>query len=142
MRFGLPISGAVIGVAICAGSIIGAAGQSRDGDLNAYIAKAPIAGLPQGTYARWTEEEKKQAVTRVSGFCQFLCVDSYRNASFPDEAAAERVRADIKVCLGACIVNHLPQDHPQFPALLAELRANFEKAKQMGSRAPWPLPGR
>jgi hypothetical protein len=142
MNNGLSISRAAAGVAISAYMLVGTVAQAQDGDVNAFIAKAPIAGLPQGPYARWTDDQKKQAVARISGFCQFLCVDSYRNASVPDEAAADRMRADIKVCLGACIVNHLPPDHPQLPGLMSELRANYETAKQMGSQAPWPLPGK
>ena len=116
------------------------AAQAKDEDLNAHIAKAPIAGLPPGTYSRWTDEQKKTAIRRVGGFCEFLCVDSYGTASFPNVAAAERARAEAKVCLAACIVNHLPADYPQLNGMKQDLRADFEKAKKLGSPITWPLP--
>ncbi len=122
-------------VAICASQA-----QTRDGDVNAYIAKAPIAGLPQGKYAQWTGEEKKTAFARIGGFCQFLCVDAYGNAAFPNVAAAERAKAEAKVCLAACIVNHLPADYPQLEGMKQDLRADYDKAKKMGSSINWPLP--
>jgi hypothetical protein len=116
------------------------AAQAKDEDLNAHIAKAPIAGLPPGTYSQWTDEQKKTAIRRVGGFCEFLCVDSYGNASFPNVAAAERARAEAKVCLAACIVNHLPADYPHLNGMKQDLRADFEKAKKLGSPIKWPLP--
>jgi hypothetical protein len=116
--------------------------EAKDEDVNAYIAKAPITGLPPGTYSQWTEEQKKTAIKRVGGFCEFLCVDSYGNTSFPDKAAAERAKAEAKVCLAACIVNHLPADYPQLNAMKQDLRADFEKAKKLGSAIAWPLPGK
>jgi hypothetical protein len=116
------------------------AAQAKDEDLNAHIAKAPIAGLPPGTYSQWTDEQKKTAMRRVGGFCEFLCVDSYGSASFPNVAAAERARAEAKVCLAACIVNHLPADYPQLNGMKQDLRADFEKAKKLGSPIKWPLP--
>ena len=118
------------------------AAQAKDEDLNAHIAKAPIAGLPPGTYSQWTDEQKKTAIRRVGGFCEFLCVDSYGNASFPNVAAAERARAEAKVCLAACIVNHLPADYPHLNGMKQDLRADFEKAKKLGSSIVWPLPGK
>jgi hypothetical protein len=114
--------------------------QPADGDVNAYIARAPIAGLPPGTYSQWTETQRKTAFTRIGGFCQYLCVDAYGNASFPNVAAADRAKAEVKVCLGACIVNHLPADFPQLSELKQQLRADYDKAKQLGSTARWPLP--
>jgi hypothetical protein len=116
------------------------AAQAKDEDLNAHIAKAPIAGLPPGTYSQWTDEQKKTAMRRVGGFCEFLCVDSYGSASFPNVAAAERAKAEAKVCLAACIVNHLPADYPQLNGMKQDLRADFEKAKKLGSPIKWPLP--
>jgi len=120
----------------------GSVALAQNEDLNAFIAKAPIAGLPPGTYSRWTEEQKKTVIKRVGGFCEFLCVDSYGNTSFPNKAAAERAKADAKVCLAACIVNHLPADYPQLAAMKQDLRADFEKAKKLGSAMAWPLPGK
>ncbi len=111
-------------------------------DLNAYIAKAPITGLPPGTYSRWTDEQKKTAIKRVGGFCEFLCVDSYGSTSFPNKAAADRATAEAKVCLAACIINHLPADYPQLVAMKQDLRADFEKARKLGSAMAWPLPGK
>ena len=116
--------------------------QAKDEDVNAHIAKAPITGLPPGLYSQWTEEQKKTATKRVGGFCEFLCVDSYGNASFPNKAAAERAKAEAKVCLAACIVNHLPADYPQLNAMKQDLRADFEKARKLGSAIAWPLPGK
>ena len=116
--------------------------QSVDSDVNAYIARAPIAGLPPGTFSQWTEVQKKTAHARIGGFCQYLCVDAYGNTSFPNAAAAERAKAEVKVCLGACIVNHLPADYPQLAELKQQLRADYEKAKQLGSAVRWPLPGK
>jgi hypothetical protein len=116
--------------------------EAKDEDVNAYIAKAPITGLPLGAYSQWTEEQKKTAIKRVGGFCEFLCVDSYGNASFPDKATAERAKAEAKVCLAACIVNHLPTDYPQLNAMKQDLRTDFEKAKKLGSAIAWPLPGK
>ena len=128
---------AAVAVAAC-----GFVAQAKDEDVNAHIAKAPITGLPPGAYGQWTEEEKKTAIKRVGGFCEFLCVDSYGNASFPNKAAAERAKAEAKVCLAACIVNHLPPDYPQLNAMKQDLRADFEKAKKLGSSIVWPLPGK
>jgi hypothetical protein len=116
--------------------------EAQDGDVNAYIAKAPIAGLPPGVYAQWSEEQKRTAFKRIGGFCEFMCVDSYGNASFPNVAAAERAKAEAKVCLGACIFNHLPADYPQLSAMKSDLRADFDKAKDLGSKMKWPLPWR
>jgi hypothetical protein len=129
----------LVAVAIVA---CGFVAEAKDEDVNAYIAKAPITGLPPGTYSHWTEEQKKTAIKRVGGFCEFLCVDSYGNTSFPDKAAAERAKAEAKVCLAACIINHLPADYPQLNAMKQDLRADFEKAKKLGSAIAWPLPGK
>jgi hypothetical protein len=123
--------------AVCA-----ALAQAQDGDVNAYIAKAPIAGLPPGNYAQWGEEQRQTAFKRIGGFCEFMCVDSYGNTSFSDKLAAERAKAEAKVCLAACIVGHLPPDYPQFAAMKGDLRADFDKAKGLGSKMKWPLPGR
>jgi hypothetical protein len=114
--------------------------QSADGDVNAYIARAPIAGLPSGTYSQWTEAQRRTAFTRIGGFCQYLCVDAYSKSSFPNVAAAERAKAEVKVCLGACIINHLPADFPQIAELKQQLRNDYDKAKQLGSAVLWPLP--
>jgi len=119
-----------------------AVAQAKGEELNAYIAKAPITCLPPGTYSQWTDEQKKTAIKRVGGFCEFLCVDSYGNTSFPNKAAADRATAEAKVCLAACIVNHLPADYPQLAAMKQDLRADFEKAKKLGSAMAWPLPGK
>lgn len=113
---------------------------AKDEDLNVYIAKAPISGLPPGDYSQWTAEQKKTAIKRIGGFCEFLCVDSYGSASFPNQAAAERAKAEAKVCLGGCIVNHLPADYPQLSAMKEDLFSDFEKAKKLGSPIGWPLP--
>ncbi len=116
--------------------------QSKEVDLNTYIAQLPIAGLPEGLFAKWTDDQKRTAFKRIGGFCQFLCVDSYANITFANAAAAEKAKAEVKVCLGACIVNHLPSDYPDLAGMKQDLRANYEKAKQLGSSAPWPLPGK
>lgn len=116
--------------------------QKTEGDINSYIAKAPIEGLPPGTYAQWNSEQREKAFKRIGGFCQFLCVDAYGATSFPNEAAAELAKNEVKVCLGACIANHLPGDYPELAELKQQLRADYEKARQSGSKAPWPLPGR
>ena len=116
--------------------------QAKDEDVNAHIAKAPIAGLPPGSYSQWTEEQKKTAIKRVGGFCEFLCVDSYGSTSFSNKAAADRAKAEAKVCLAACIVSHLPPDYPQLSAMKQDLRADFEKARKLGSTIVWPLSGK
>jgi hypothetical protein len=116
--------------------------QKPAGDINSYIAKAPIEGLPPGSYGQWTGEQRQKAVTRIGGFCQYLCVDAYGATSFANEAAAELAKNEAKICLGACIANHLPGDYPQLAELKQQLRADYEKAKQLGSKAPWPLPGK
>jgi hypothetical protein len=131
-----------IGVALGLLAGFQAAAQNPDGDVNAYIAKAPIAGLPSGTYSQWTDAQRRTAYTRIGGFCQFLCVDAYANRSFSNVAAAERAKAEVKVCLGACIVNHLPADFPQLPELKQQLRDDYGKARQLGSPLKWPLPGK
>ena len=128
-------------VAFLAAAYLSAA-EAKDEDLNTHIAKAPIAGLPPGAYRQWTEEQKKTAIKRVGGFCEFLCVDSYGNTSFPNVAAAELAKAEAKVCLAACIVNHLPPDYPQLAGMKQDLRTDFEKAKKLGSPIDWPLPGK
>jgi hypothetical protein len=116
--------------------------QSEAGVLNAYVVKAPISGLPQGPYSQWTEAQSKMAFGRINGFCRYLCVDQYRNESFKDKTAAERAMAEARICLGACFVSHLPPDHPQSAGLMSQLHADHEKAKQLGSPVPWPLPGK
>ncbi len=117
------------------------AGQAQEGDVNAYIVKAPIAGLPSGPFGKWTEAQREMAFGRVRGFCQFLCVDKYSNESFPSKDAAERTAAEAKVCLGACIAGHLPPDYPRYADLTKELHADYDQARQLGSKIPWPLPG-
>ncbi|MFZ1110531.1 MAG: hypothetical protein WAN43_19570 [Rhodomicrobium sp.] len=119
-----------------------AAAEAQDADVNAYIAQAPIAGLPPGGYAQWSEEQRRTAFKRIGGFCQYMCLGSYGNASFPNVAAAERAKAEAKVCLGACIVNHVPPDYPQRSGMRGDLQADFDKAKELGSKMKWPLPGR
>ena len=121
---------------------VGAAMAAQAGDANAYIAKAPIAGLPPGNFSQWTDEQKKTAFTRIGGFCKFLCVDPYGNTAFPNVAAAERAKAEAKVCLLGCIVSHLPPDYPQLAGMTQDLRAEYDKAKKLGSAAGWPLPVR
>ena len=116
--------------------------QAKDEDVNAHIAKAPIAGLPPGSFSQWTEEQKKTAIKRVGGFCEFLCVDSYGSTSFSNKAEADRAKAEAKVCLAACIVSHLPPDYPQLSAMKQDLRADFEKARKLGSAIVWPLSGK
>ncbi len=113
--------------------------QSQDD--NAYIARTPISGVPQIPYSAWTEAQQKTIFPRVDGFCRFLCVDKYNNTSFPNKAAAERAATEAKVCLGACIVNHLPLDYPNLIVLARQLRADFARAKELGSTITWPLPG-
>jgi hypothetical protein len=120
----------------------GAAFAEAQGDVNAYIATAPISGLPPGRWAQWSDEQRAAAFKRIGGFCEFMCVDSYGSTTFPNAAAAERAKAEAKVCLAACIVNHLPPDYPQLAAMKGDLRADFDKAKQLGSTMKWPLPGR
>ncbi|MGA7328492.1 MAG: hypothetical protein WBX25_29380 [Rhodomicrobium sp.] len=114
--------------------------QSSDSDVNAYIAKVPIAGLPGGPYAQWTEEQRKTAFQRVESFCRYVCVDRYTNASFPDKAAAMRAMAEAKVCLGACVFNHLPADYPNLSSVKQETLTDYNKARQLGSQVTWPLP--
>lgn len=129
-----------ISAALCAATAGAASAASGNGELNAYVIKAPIEGLPKGAYAQWTDEQKKAAVERISGFCKYLCVDAYENNAFASEAAAKLATAEVKVCLGACIASHLPPDHPQLPLIKQQLRSNYESAKQLGSTTPWPLP--
>jgi hypothetical protein len=128
--------------AVALSAVCAAYAQAQDGDVNAYIAKAPIAGLPPGGYAQWSEAQTQTALKRIGGFCEFMCVDSYGNTSFSDKPAAERAKAEAKVCLAACIVSHLPPDYPQLAAMKGDLRADFDKAKELGSKMKWPLPGR
>jgi hypothetical protein len=134
---------ALVTAAMLAGLVcLPPAGQSQEGDVNAYIVKAPIAGLPSGPFSQWTEAQREMAFGRVRGFCQFLCVDKYGNESFRDRATAERTTAEAKVCLGACIAAHLPPDYPRYADLTKQLHADYDKAKQLGSNMPWPLPGK
>jgi hypothetical protein len=116
--------------------------QSPDGDVNAYIGKAPVAGLPPGAYEQWTEDQRATAFKRIGGFCEFMCVDAYGARSFSNEAEAERAKAEAKVCLAACIVNHLPPDYPQLAGMKTDLRADFDEAKKLGSALKWPLQGK
>jgi hypothetical protein len=128
-------AGGAIFMAVCAANA-----QTLDGDAIAYIAKAPIAGLPAGNYAQWTEEQRAAALKRIGGFCEFMCVDSYGAAGFTSAAEAERAKAEAKFCLAACIVAHLPPDYPQLAGMKTDLRADFDKAKALGSALKWPLP--
>ena len=136
-----PLFAALILAAGLAWPIASTPALSKEEDLFTHIAKAPIAGVPPGAYSQWTDEEKKTAITRIGSFCEFLCIDSYGTATFPNVAAAERAKAEAKVCLAACIVNHLPSDYPQRAAMKDDLRADYDKARKAGSPIPWPLPG-
>ncbi len=136
---------ALLAAIVIYAALAGAAGspamaQSEEAKLNAYIVTAPIAGLPQGPYSRWTEAQQKMALSRINGFCRSLCVDQHSSESFKDKMSAERAMTEARVCLGACFVSHLPPDAPQLPALKHELHADHEKAKLAGSTIPWPLP--
>jgi hypothetical protein len=127
---------------LAAAFFVPAMAQSPEAEVNAYAVKAPISGLPAGPFSRWTEAQRQTSFGHVRGFCQFLCVDRYANMAFPDRAAAERTAAVAKVCLGACIAGHLPADYPQLAALTQQLHADYDKARQLGSAIPWPLPGK
>lgn len=134
---------ALLAIAILAALLCPAAiAQSPEAGENAYIVKAPIGGLPAGPFSQWTEEQRQSAFGRVRGFCQFLCVDKYGNAAFPDKHAAQRIAAEAKVCLGACIAGHLPLDYPRIAELTKQLHADYDEARKLGSTIPWPLPGR
>jgi len=109
-------------------------------DSIAYIATAPISGLPPGPYKTWSEDQKALALKRIGGFCQFLCVDSFGTTTFRNVAAAERARAEAKVCLQACTLGHVPKDYPNRDAMKQDLRAAHEAAKKLGSAIAWPLP--
>lgn len=116
--------------------------QSPEAQVNAYAVSAPISGLPKGPFSQWTEAQRQSAFSHIRGFCQFLCVDKYANTAFPDRAAADRTAALAKVCLGACIAGHLPADYPKLAELTQQLHTDYDKAKQLGSSIPWPLPGK
>ncbi|ADP69429.1 hypothetical protein Rvan_0139 [Rhodomicrobium vannielii ATCC 17100] len=109
-------------------------------DSIGYIATAPISGLPKGLYKDWTDDEKGTAFKRIGGFCQFLCVDSFGNTTFPNVAAADRARAEAKLCLQACVVGHLPRDYPNRDAMKEDLRVAYDAARKQGSAVAWPLP--
>jgi hypothetical protein len=109
--------------------------------MNTYIAQMPIAGLPRGAYDQWSDADKINAYKRLGGFCEYLCVDAYApGGSFPNERAAQLAAAEAKVCLSACIINHMPPDYPAMSGLKKRMRVNFDEAKRLGSKLPWPLP--
>jgi hypothetical protein len=114
----------------------------EEADVNAYIVKAPIAGVPSGPFSGWSEAERQVAFGRVRGFCEFLCVDKYKGERFPDKATVERTAAEAKVCLGSCIAAHLPPDYPHYADLARQLHADYDKAHELGSKLAWPLPGK
>ncbi len=116
------------------------AANAQNGDINSYIARAPIAGLPKGAYNQWSDQERITAHKRIGGFCDYLCVDAYGNGSFTSVQAADRAKAEAKVCLGACILNHLPPDYPNMPQLKQQVSTDYAEAKRLGSTLPWPLP--
>jgi hypothetical protein len=118
------------------------AALGEEADVNAYIVKAPIAGLPSGPFGGWSEAERQVAFGRVRGFCEFLCVDKYKGERFPDKATVERTAAEAKVCLGSCIAAHLPPDYPHYAELTKQLHTDFDRARQLGSKMSWPLPGK
>jgi hypothetical protein len=120
----------------------GAFALSPEAEVAAYAVNAPISGLPASPYSQWTPAQRQATFGKVRGFCQFLCVDKYANAAFPNKAAADRAAAVAKVCLEACIVSHLPADYPQIADLKQDLRKEHTKAKQLGADMPWPLPGK
>ncbi len=132
--------GALFAGAVIAGlTLAPAVALSQEGDVNAYIARTPISGVPQTPFSTWTEAQRKATFGRIEGFCRYLCLDKYSGAAFPNEEAAMRAALEAKVCLGACIVNHLPADYPQRAALMSQVRADHDKARQLGSAVPWPL---
>jgi hypothetical protein len=134
--FEYALAAAIASLAVCASA------RAEERDVNAFIAKTPIMGLPAGNYSQWTDEQKKTAFTKIGGFCQFLCVDTYGNAAFRNKAVADRAKAEAKVCLGTCIIGHLPKDYPQLPALKQQLQADYAMAKQLGSSVPPPQQGK
>ncbi|MFY9640938.1 MAG: hypothetical protein WCD20_16845 [Rhodomicrobium sp.] len=136
-------SSALVTAAFLAGLVSNSpALQSQEADVNAYIVKAPIAGIPSGPFSKWTEPQREMVFERVRGFCQFLCVDKYNGETFSSREAAERTAAEAKVCLGACIAAHLPPDYPRYADLTKELHADYDQAKRLGSKLPWPLPAK
>jgi hypothetical protein len=130
-----------VSLCLCA-SIFGYApgASAEEPDINSYIARAPIAGLPAGAYNQWSDAERVAAHKRIGGFCEFLCVDAYGSSSFPNAQAADRAKAEAKVCLGACVANHLPPDYPAMAQLKQQVHTDYAEAKRLGSRLPWPLP--
>jgi hypothetical protein len=108
--------------------------------VNSYIARVPITGFPKGAYDQWSEQDKSKAYKRLGGFCEYLCVDAYSKDAFPNEHEAQLATAEVKVCLSACIINHMPPDYPAMSGLKQRMRANFDEAKRLGSKLPWPLP--
>ncbi len=129
---------AVLAAAFCVPAIA----QTPQAGINAYAVKAPISGLPKGPYSQWTSGQRQAVFGRVRGFCQFLCMDKYANTTFPDRAAADRIMAETKICLGACIAGHLPADYPGLGEFTRQLHADYDQAKKLGSKTPWPLPGK
>jgi hypothetical protein len=130
------LAAAAVAAVIC----LPAQAQSPEAELTAYAVKAAISGLPTGPYSKWTEAQRQSIFGRVRGFCQFLCVDKYANATFKDRGTVERTAAAAKVCLDACIASHLPADYPKIAEITQELRKDYDKAKQLGAVIPWPLP--
>jgi hypothetical protein len=129
---------AVLAAALC----LPALAQTPQAEVNAYAVNAPISGLPKAPFSQWTEPQRKGVFGHVRGFCQFLCVDKYANTAFADRAAAERTTAEAKICHTACIAGHLPADYPGLGELMRQLRTDYDKAWQLGSKTPWPLPGK
>jgi hypothetical protein len=126
---------AVLALAFCAPTLA----QTPQAEINAYAIKAPISGLPKGPYSHWTAGQRQSVFGHVRGFCQFLCMDKYANMTFPDRTAADRTVTESKICLGACIAEHLPSDYPGLAELTRQLRTDYNHAKQLGSTTPWPL---
>ncbi len=130
-----------VSLSICA-AIFGPwpAANAQERDVNSYIARAPITGLPAGAYNQWSDQERITAHKRIGSFCEYLCVDAYGKGSFPNAQSADRAKAEAKVCLGACILNHLPPDYPAMPQLRQQVSTDYAEAKRLGSTIPWPLP--
>jgi hypothetical protein len=94
-----------------------------------------VSGIPPGSYASWTNEQKQQAANALKAMSERQC------KPYTDAAMAGSVRASYEAatCTLGCYVNNLPNDYPRLDEYKRDALANYQNARSMGSNMPYPI---
>jgi hypothetical protein len=103
-------------------------------NLYDQIGDAKIAGMPQGSFSSWSEDDKKNALQNSSKSCLFVCGMAFGAPT----ASIETTKAENSTCVLSCIAKHLPDEDPRKAKIQEQAQQNYEKAKQLGSVLPPP----